>query len=66
MFLVNDILDHSQQESNKLVLNMDQVVDLVKTIKECIEILAFKAEMKRIELKIEVSENFPSEILIDG
>ena len=45
---------------------MDQVVDLVKTIKECIEILALKAEMKRIELKIEVSENFPSEILIDG
>ena len=54
LFLVNDILDYSQHESNKLVLNMDQVVNVEKTIRECIEILKFKADMKKIQMHVTV------------
>ena len=45
---------------------MDQITDLVQIINECIDILKFKADMKKIELKASNSQDFPTEILIDG
>ena len=45
---------------------MDQITDLVQIINECIDILKFKADMKKIELKASISQDFPTEILIDG
>ena len=50
LFLVNDILDFSQQEQNKMMLNMDERVCITQLIKDCLEILRFKAETKKIEL----------------
>ena len=42
MYLVNDILDYSQLESNKFILNLDNL-SLRLLIKECLDILSFKA-----------------------
>jgi hypothetical protein len=33
---------------------MEQVVNVEKTIRECIEILKFKADMKKIEMHVTV------------
>ena len=35
MFLVNDILDFAQLEEKKIVINMDQAVNLAKIVSEC-------------------------------
>lgn len=48
LFLVNDILDYSQHDADKLALNMDQLVSVESAVRECIEILKFKADMKQI------------------
>ena len=66
LFLVNDILDFAQIEEKKIVINMNQTVNLSQIIQECIAILRFKATMKRIELSSQVSEGFPHEIGLDG
>ena len=50
LFLVNDILDFSQHEENKMMLNMDERVSITQLINDCIEILRFKAETKKIDL----------------
>lgn len=50
MFLVNDMLDFSQLEAKKLVLNIMDGVSISQLIKESIELLSFKAENKGIIL----------------
>ncbi len=50
MFLVNDILDFSQFEAEKLVVNLQEDVSVENILKDCIELLSFKAESKGIEL----------------
>lgn len=50
LFLVNDILDFAQFENNNIQLHLDQVFDIREVIKECISILTFRAESKRIQL----------------
>lgn len=49
MFLVKDILDFAQIENNSLVLNLEEV-DLFGAIKECLDVLSYKAEQKGILL----------------
>lgn len=66
LFLVNDILDYSQHDANKLVLNMDQIVSIEHIIRDCVEILKFKADMKKIALIAQVPERFPDDLLLDG
>lgn len=51
LFLVNDILDFSQHEEKKMILNMTEVVNLAQIIGECIDVLKFKAEQKKLELR---------------
>jgi len=46
LFLVNDILDFSQLEAKKLVLNIEDGISPEKVLSECIELLSFKAESK--------------------
>jgi len=66
LFLVNDILDYSQHDADKLALNMDQLVSVESAVRECIEILRFKADMKRIYLSSQFSTRFPESVLLDG
>ena len=58
LHLVNDILDFSQLESKTLILNME-MCNMRDIINECVDALSFKAESKRLQLKVKVDENFP-------
>jgi signal transduction histidine kinase len=65
LFLINDFMDFAQFEENKIVLNMGQIVNLNQLIKECMDILRFKAEAKSIGFEAEISEELPSDVKID-
>ena len=54
LFLVNDILDFSQHEEKKMILNMTEVVNLAHIIGECIDVLKFKAEQKKLDLRSKI------------
>ena len=47
LYLVNDILDYSQIESKKLMLNIDWI-PIRNILEECINILKFRADFKNI------------------
>ena len=66
MVLVNDILDFAQLEEKKIVINMNQAVNLAKIVQECTQILLFKATMKMIRLTSNFQEGFPSVVYLDG
>ena len=66
MFLVNDILDFAQLEEKKIVINLNQAVNLAKIVQECTQILLFKATMKMIRLTSNFQESFPSVVYLDG
>lgn len=57
LFLIKDILDYSQIESKSLILNM-QVHKVRDIIEECLSVLRFKAQEKRIELITVETEAF--------
>jgi signal transduction histidine kinase len=59
LFLVRDILDFAQIESESLILNL-QFTSVSTLINECLEVLSFKASEKGILL---TSENALPEIL---
>lgn len=65
LFLVNDFMDIAQFDQNKIVLNMDQTVSIKKLIKECLDILRFRAVAKKIDLLSEVREDFPEYVKLD-
>lgn len=48
LFLANDILDFAQIESKKLVLNINEDVEVREITSQCLELLGFKAETKGI------------------
>lgn len=53
LYLVNDILDYSQLESNKLHTN-PELVSIEKVLDECISILKFRADEKGLNLSYEI------------
>ncbi|CDW77636.1 multi-sensor hybrid histidine kinase [Stylonychia lemnae] len=64
LYLVNDILDYSQLESQKLLLNIE-VTNIYQILDECISVLSFRAEHKNLELRYNVSPDFPEKFLSD-
>jgi signal transduction histidine kinase len=58
LFLVNDILDFAQSESNKIMLNLERF-KLKDLLDQCVNILIFTAELKGITLKIDESSRYP-------
>ena len=51
LFLVKDIMDLSQIESNSLVLNISNT-NILELLKDCVTVLKFKADEKKIVLKV--------------
>lgn len=69
LFLVNDILDFAQLEENKIVLNTNQEVKLEATVNDCLEVLRFKSDSKKLKLFSQVGESLQRRggaILTDG
>ena len=64
LHLINDVLDFSQIEANKFVLNYD-VVSIKDLLDESISVLKFKAESKGLEIFYEIEQNFPEFIITD-
>eukprot|EP00347_Sterkiella_histriomuscorum_P008849 403343505 len=64
LYLVNDILDYSQLESQKLQMNPEEV-NIERLIQECIDILKFRADQKGLNLTYEVQSRFPLRFLTD-
>ncbi|CDW83148.1 histidine kinase-dna gyrase b-and hsp90-like domain containing protein [Stylonychia lemnae] len=64
LYLVNDILDYSQLESQKLLLNIEDT-DIKQLIEECITVLRFRSDHKNIELNYEIDGTFPESFLSD-
>lgn len=64
LYLVNDVLDFSQIEAKKFLLNYEEI-DIHEIIKDCQEILGFKAEAKGIALKSYVEDDVPKYIFTD-
>ncbi len=57
--LINDILDFSKAEENKLQIDFEQV-DLTKTIKICLRMMAPRAD----EVKVQLVDEVPAEHII--
>jgi len=55
LFLVRDILDYGQLQSQSLILNKASV-QIIIILEECISVLKFKAQEKGIELSLLSSE----------
>ncbi|CDW87789.1 multi-sensor hybrid histidine kinase [Stylonychia lemnae] len=64
LYLVNDIIDYGQIESNSIIIN-SQKVNLGNLMQECIQILKFRADLKGIEVKLDFQQEFPIEIETD-
>ena len=64
-FLVNDILDFAQFENKKFLLNTQHGVEIRNLIKDCIEVLEFKADAKLVKLRCLVDPEFPEQIATD-
>ncbi|CDW81611.1 histidine kinase-dna gyrase b-and hsp90-like domain containing protein [Stylonychia lemnae] len=64
LYLVNDILDFSQFESRKLILNIRDV-NAKEIIYQCHQILQLKAEVKQIQFIVEFASSFPRKIKTD-
>eukprot|EP00347_Sterkiella_histriomuscorum_P023190 403335608 len=64
LFLVNDILDYSQLESKKILTNCENII-IEQTLKECIEVLNFKAQSKGLELSLLIDERVPRKLMTD-
>ena len=64
-YLVNDILDFSQLEAKKLVLNIVDGVSVMQVISESVELLSFKAESKTLPLSYTIDQNMPVTIRTD-
>jgi len=51
LFLVRDFLDFSQLEAKSLILDL-QPCNLIRLIRECLDVLRFKADQKGIALDL--------------
>jgi two-component system, sensor histidine kinase and response regulator len=66
MHLVNDILDFSQMEAKKLILNISDGISISQVLNECVELLIFKAESKGLSLTFEIENGVPKTIRTDA
>jgi two-component system, sensor histidine kinase and response regulator len=64
LYLVNDILDFSQLESKKFLLNLQEVC-IKDVLEECISVLEFKSEEKGLDMYYEIDDEVPDKIVID-
>ncbi|CDW76333.1 multi-sensor hybrid histidine kinase [Stylonychia lemnae] len=62
--VIEDALDMSRIENNKFEINMTSF-DLRQTIQEIKEIMEFQAKQKELNLKIDISNMVPSQIITD-
>eukprot|EP00347_Sterkiella_histriomuscorum_P002912 403366314 len=64
LYLVNDILDYSQLESQKLLLNYE-LTKIQEILEVCTSVLKFRAELKDLEFSYSVDNSFPEQFMID-
>lgn len=64
LHLVNDILDFSQINAQKLRMNFE-ASSLIETIKNCHQLLEMQANRKGIKLKLDLAEDLPEMIATD-
>ncbi|HRI66691.1 MAG TPA: response regulator [Polyangium sp.] len=62
--VINDILDFSKLESGKLLIESIPY-DLVTTLEESADLIAMRAQEKRLELSAEFDDNLPSMVVGD-
>ena len=66
LFLIKDIMDFSQLESNSLILNYT-AVNIFSLLEECVSLLKFKADEKGIDLAISHHSTYwPPELFTDA
>lgn len=66
LFLIKDIMDFSQLESNSLILNYTPV-NILTLLEECVGLLKFKADEKGIDLAISSHNTYwPHELFTDA
>eukprot|EP00898_Chlorokybus_atmophyticus_P008433 jgi/Chlat1/8591/Chrsp86S07991 len=63
--IINDILDFSKIEAGQLTLEMREC-DIVTCVEDAVELLAFEAHRKRLELIVHTSPSVPSVVLMDA
>lgn len=63
--IINDILDFSKLESGKMKLDLAET-DLRDTVYEVTDLFRANAEMKGLELNVNIESNVPSKIITDG
>jgi signal transduction histidine kinase/DNA-binding NarL/FixJ family response regulator len=64
LVIINDILDFSKVEAGRIELE-EVAYDLDRAIREVMDLLAARAEEKRIELALEISPDVPRRLLGD-
>jgi signal transduction histidine kinase/CheY-like chemotaxis protein len=65
LFLINDILDFSKIEAGKLELDIEEF-DLLATVESVLEVLAVRAEEKKIELCVSYEFGLPQRLMGDA
>jgi len=63
--IINDVLDFSKLESGKMKLDLAET-DLCDTIYEVTDLFRANAEVKGLEMNIEIENNIPAKIITDG
>jgi len=64
LVIINDILDFSKVEAGRIELE-DVAYDLDQAVEEVLDLLAARAEEKRIELALEIADNVPRSLIGD-
>jgi len=64
LVVINDVLDLSKMEENKLQLEM-LPVDVLKKVEDSLDLVSFDAEKKNLELILDVENEIPESIIGD-
>jgi signal transduction histidine kinase/DNA-binding response OmpR family regulator len=64
LVIINDILDFSKVEAGRIELE-DVAYDLDQAVEEVLDLLAARAEEKKIELALEIADNVPRGLIGD-
>lgn len=64
LLLIRDILDLSQLESNSVRLNYESI-NIIEVVTECSELFSKDFQFKRLESKIQISNNFSGQFCTD-
>ena len=65
MHIVNDVLDFSKIESGKLELNIEEI-NLFKLTRQVVNLFSYQADLKRIDLVLDIDSNVPQYIMADS